>query len=186
VSSERARLFVALELPASVRAQLARWSGAPNLRTLPLRLIDPESLHVTLCFLGQRPVAEVGEIARACRELAALPAPALSLGTQLWLPRLRAPRVLAVDLADASGAAAAIQSSLAEALQAGGFYQPEKRPFLAHVTVARVRSGERLRPPELPGPEPQSFTADIVTLFASRLGSGPAQYQALERVTLTR
>jgi 2'-5' RNA ligase len=184
VAADSARLFVALELPADIRTVLSDWSRA-QLTGLPsLRGVRPEALHITLCFLGQRPVTEVGEIATACRAVASLPAPALSLGDALWLPPRR-PRVLAIDLADASGEAAAIQSTLAHSLASEGLYKPEHRRFLAHVTIARVRSGQRLRPTELQALQPLPFTAGTVTLYQSLLGRGPAQYEALESITLT-
>jgi RNA 2',3'-cyclic 3'-phosphodiesterase len=185
---ERARLFVALELPAEVRGALSTWArergaGADTVR---LRLVEPESLHVTLCFLGSRPMAEVDEIAAAGRvAVSALPAPELTLGDALWLPPRR-PHVLAVALADDDEARlAAVQSALARALVAGGFYQPETRPFRAHVTVARVHRDAHVRPRERPPPEPIGFTGERVTLFASRLGKGPARYEALATVTLS-
>src|SRR2546430_15607955 len=63
-----ARLFVAVDPPASVREELLSWARAALAR-LPLRreqnalpdmrLLEPEALHVTLCFLGGRPVGEV-------------------------------------------------------------------------------------------------------------------------------
>lgn len=184
MSSERARLFVALELPGPVRAQLARWSET-SLRGLPLRLVDPGSLHVTLCFLGSREAPEVGEIAAACRRaVGSLPPVSLTLGAALWLPRRR-PRVLAVALTDERGTAATVQSELAGALHAGGFYEPEDRPFLAHVTVARVTRGGRAEPSELPPPAPLRFDTGAVTLYRSRLGSGPARYEPLETVVLS-
>jgi 2'-5' RNA ligase len=183
VSSERARLFVALELPPSVRVQLAQWTET-SLRDLPLRLVDPESLHVTLCFLGSRDAADVGEIAAACRPAAARSAIAMVLGAALWLPRRR-PRVLAVQLTDEQGAAAALQAELAATLQAGGFYEPEDRPFLAHVTVARVIRGGRPERAQLPPPAPVRFETRAVTVYRSRLGSGPARYDPLETVVLS-
>ncbi len=182
-SEERVRLFVALELPAEVRAALLRWGREHAAGVSGLRLVVPDSLHVTLCFLGPRPVAEVQEIAAACRVVLGLPAPELALGDALWLPPRR-PRVLTVELGDEGGGLAAVQSVLARALAEGGFYQPETRPFLAHVTVARVPREARLRPQELPAPEAMRFTATTVTLFASRLGKGPARYEALASVTL--
>ena len=102
-----------------------------------LRLVELASLHVTLCFLGSRAVTEVGKIAGACRAVAGLAAPDLTIGEALWLPPRR-PRVLTVELADAAGRLGAVQSVLSDALVAGGFYEPEARPFLAHVTVARA------------------------------------------------
>ena len=79
---------------------------------------------------------------------------------------------------------AALQSQLSAALHAGGFYEPERRPFLGHVTVARVAAGTRPRPAEVPPPPPQRFDATSVTLYRSWLGSGPARYEALDTIAL--
>jgi RNA 2',3'-cyclic 3'-phosphodiesterase len=186
VSDERARLFVALELPAEVRQALATWTREHTAGVERLRPVALESLHVTLCFLGSRPLAEVGEIAAACRRAGAgLPAPSLGVGDALWLPPRR-PRVLTVELDDQEGRLAAVQSALARALVDGGFHEPETRPFLAHVTVARIQREARLRGVELPAPESWRFTAQRVTLFQSRLGRGPARYHALSTVELAQ
>ena len=172
MTGEQARLFVALELPAEVRSALERWSrehvgGMPR-----VRVVEPESLHVTLCFLGSRPVGEIDAIAAACDAVSGLAPAALTLGAALWLPPRR-PRVLTVTLADAQERLGAIQATLAGALQNGGFYEPETRPFLAHVTVARVEREGRPRREELPAPEAVRFIGDTVTLYRSRLGAGP-------------
>ncbi len=54
VSEERVRLFVALELPTEVRSALRSWAAEHVGAMARLRLVEPESLHVTLCFLGWR------------------------------------------------------------------------------------------------------------------------------------
>ena len=122
-----ARLFVALDLSAEVRAQLVGWgrrcaasvraaaspalgvheSWAPGARSAgrgQLRLLEADTLHVTLCFLGSRPTGEIealGEaLAYACAE--SPPLGELALGAPLWLPPRR-PRALAVELHDARG-----------------------------------------------------------------------------------
>jgi 2'-5' RNA ligase len=184
VSDERARLFVALELPARVRRALAAWAREHTAGVERLRVVSAESLHVTLCFLGWRPAAEAGEIAAVCRgAVSELSAATLTVGDALWLPRRR-PRVLTVELSDDEGRLAAIQSALAQALAAADYYEPETRPFLAHITVARVQQNARIRSPELPAPKAMHFPGTTVTLFQSRLGRGPAHYQALSSVTL--
>jgi RNA 2',3'-cyclic 3'-phosphodiesterase len=187
VGADQARLFVALELPPVVRAALAEWGSgvAADIVVGGLRPVRRESLHVTLCFLGTQPVSRVAEIAAACRVVARFPAVRLAAGEPVWLPRRR-PRVLAIGLGDETGNGpgrlAEVQSSVAAALQAGGFYQPEPRPFLGHVTVARVAARTRLAPTGLLGPAVPSFTADRVTVYRSLLGSGPARYEAFETV----
>ncbi len=177
------RLFVALALPDWVRSALACWSGARLGRVPGLRLVADESLHVTLCFLGSRPVAEIGAIASACRVVAPRSPVMLSLGRAVWLPRRR-PQVVAVELSDDCGALADTQASLAGALRHKGFYQPEDRPYLGHVTVARVGRCARRSRDELEPPEALRFAATAVTLYRSWLGSGPARYEALATITL--
>jgi 2'-5' RNA ligase len=204
VAGESARLFVALDLPAPVRDALLRWR-APLLAELPdaLRPVPAEALHVTLCFLGARPLAAVdaiGETVRAvCRAVAAsagggpgaadpggagaLPG-ALALGDPLWLPRRR-PHALSVAVADGDGALGALQGALAVALADGGWFSAEQRPFLPHVTVARVRRGgdpRALARRPLEGPVRASFAGAGVTLYRSHLGGGGARYEPLARV----
>jgi RNA 2',3'-cyclic 3'-phosphodiesterase len=183
VSDDRARLFLALELPAEVRRVLAAWTRENTAGVQRLRPVALESLHVTLCFLGSRPVTETAQIASTCRAVAGLPAPELVLGDALWLPPRR-PRVLSVELDDEEGRLPAVQSVLAQTLADGRFYEPEPRPFLAHVTVARLQREARIRSSELPAPERVRFTTGRVTLFQSRLGQGPARYEALSTVEL--
>lgn len=183
---ERARLFVALDLPSQVRAVLTGWAGQRLAGHTGLRLIDQRSLHVTLCFLGWRSVDEVAEIAAACRASTPREEIPLSLASALWLPPRR-PRVAAVELVDTTGALARLQAALSDALAAGGFYEPEDRAFLGHVTVARVgRGAGRFRSFPLPPPKPLRFAAEAVTLYRSRLGSGGARYEPLAAVPLPR
>ena len=74
------------------------------------------------------------------------------------MPPRRA-RLFALDLDDEGGRAAArSQAAVSDALEAGGWYRPEKRPFWPHVTLARVKRGERRAPPppDLPARPPGS------------------------------
>lgn len=184
---ERARLFVALELPESARAALVRWRDAALADvsgSSGLRFVRPEDLHVTLCFLGSRPADEIEQIGAACGVVAGEPPVESSFGEPVWLP-LRRPRVLAVSLEDAEGALGRMQAALSAALLAGGWYAPESRPFLAHVTVARVASaGPRVRGTALPAAPADAIRCSRVTLYRSRLRPGGARYEPLEVVEL--
>jgi 2'-5' RNA ligase len=187
----RARLFVALELPGEVQDALVSWGAlALSEDHGSVRLLRGEDLHVTLCFLGWQETGAVGSILAACGVAASLPDAFLTVKRALWLPPRR-PRVLAVSLEDLGGRLSAVQAVLARALAAGGWYVPEKRPFLAHVTVARVRGSSRpaARPPhgreDLEPPPPLAFPGTRVVLYRSRLGREGARYEALGDVVLS-
>ena len=175
------RLFVALDLPAAARAALAGFRDRADPRVW--RPVADEALHITLVFLGHRPPGvseQVGEVVRA----SAGPAADLALGEALLLPPRR-PRVLSAEVHDGSGALAALQARLVEALAAAGLHEPERRAYRPHATVARLRAGERApREPGIDGPEPVSFDGEAVTLYRSRLSRAGARYEPLERVVL--
>jgi 2'-5' RNA ligase len=189
-----ARLFVALDLPAAVREALVAWR-APLLREPrlagALQPVAREALHATLCFLGWRPeaaIAPLGALVEGCLGWAesAGSASGLALGEPLWLPRRR-PRVLAVALDDRHGELGALQQALVERLAAERWHEPEARPYLPHVTVARVRGeagGARIGDAPTQAPPPLVFDGAAVTLYRSRLGSEGARYEPLSRCAL--
>jgi 2'-5' RNA ligase len=173
------RLFVSAELPRGVVDALVAWRP----RMEGLRAVAPESLHLTLAFLGERSEADAVAAAAVVREVAA-PVGSLSLGAGRWLPARR-PKVLAVDVVDGSGALGALQRAVVAGLEQAIGFAAEPRPFLPHVTVARVRRGVRVRAGDLGEVAGAGeFRATALSLMRSRLGEGPASYQALERVAL--
>lgn len=172
------RLFVAAELPDDVVDALVAWRP----RADALRPVAREALHLTLAFLGWREESDARAVAAALRPLER-PVGALSLAAARWLPPRR-PRVLAVDVADGRGELAALQAAVVGALAEAVGFVPERRPFLAHVTVARVRSGAPAPRAELPDPPDLGFAASALTLFRSHLGSAGARYEPLAQVAL--
>jgi 2'-5' RNA ligase len=180
---ERARLFAALELPELVRDALIGWRLAALEGVSGLRALPSDHLHVTLCFLGWQPVSQIEAVAEACGRLKATGLPELALDEALWLPPRR-PRVLAVRLQDDLGRLTAIQAELSVLLQNGGWYEPERRPYLPHVTLARAGRSGRVASSPLPTPPALSFAAPRLTLFRSRLTPGGARYEALAGIEL--
>jgi 2'-5' RNA ligase len=190
--AERARLFVALEFPPDVVDALVTWRSRALTAIDGLRLLPRESLHVTLCFLGSQRVDEVDTIADTCvravtvdatgADAASAGPSGLSLSDVVWLPRRR-PGVAAVRIDDPDGSLAALQSTVAAALASGGWYEPEARSYLPHVTVARVGRRERVRPPgNVPPPPGLRFSGRAVTLFRSHPGSS---YEPLRSTNLS-
>jgi RNA 2',3'-cyclic 3'-phosphodiesterase len=189
LKSPRARLFVALDLPDSVREGIVAW-GRGALADPALRPVRPESLHVTLAFLGWKAEKEVGRLTGIV-EASWAPAPSIELGDPVPRPERGRPRLLALPAS--SPGTIALQAELQERLIAARLYEPEKRPFWPHVTVARVRREERgsKRPARVskpPGPLPkdllQPFDGIRLTLYRSQLQPQGAQYTPLAQVEL--
>ena len=147
-----------------------------------MRPVSPEALHVTLVFLGWQDESAAERIAEAAfAALPRAPAPRLAATAVRSVPPKR-PRLFALDLDDEDGRATALQESASAALEAGGWYRPEKRPFWPHVTLARVKRGERAAPmAEQPPPPGEAFDAAVVTLYRSTLRPQGALYEPLAR-----
>lgn len=173
--SQKARLFAALDLPDDVRSALCSWRPSDP----ALREVAPESLHVTLAFLGwgeEVDAERIGALVTAC----AAPVRGLAVGEARWLP-VRRPRVLAVALRDGRGELAALQARVSAVLEAAAGYAPERRQFLAHVTVSRVRRGARPHGGELPALPELSFDGAALTLYRSHVSASGARYEAVAR-----
>ena len=183
MSGPRARLFLALDLPEAARASIASWREQLLADRGDLRPVRPEALHVTLVFLGWQDESAAPRIAKAAfQALPAVPAARLTPSGVRSLPP-RNPRLFALDLEDEGSRATALQAAASAALEAGGWYRPEKRPFWPHLTLARVKRGERRVPPlpAEPPPPRQPFEAPVVTLYRSTLRPQGALYEPLAR-----
>lgn len=189
LKSPRARLFVALDLPDHVRAGIVEW-GREALAEPTLRPVKPESLHITLAFLGYLPKKEIPRLAEIV-EMTQAPAPSVGLGDPVPRPERGRPRLFALP-AESPGTIA-LQRALEKKLVAARLFEPERRPFWPHVTVARVRREERgSKRPALvgkrPGPLPenlsQSFRAVRIVLYRSQIQPQGAHYTPLAQVEL--
>jgi 2'-5' RNA ligase len=195
-----ARLFVAVDPPLEVREHLVGWARGVAVAAREagsargsLRLLDAESLHLTLCFLGSRPVGEIEALAAALAAEAEH-ACELSVGAPLWLPPRR-PHALAVEVHDRDGELTRVQERVSGALVGASAWRPERRRFRPHITLARVRGrvgGRRSATGvggagvERPGrelslpPTPRlSFAPEAIVLYRSWLAPTGATYEAL-------
>jgi 2'-5' RNA ligase len=177
-------MFVALDLPEGARDALAVWRDALVANRSDLRPVRPEALHVTLVFLGWQDESAASEISSAAFAAAGSAAPLLRPAEILGVPP-RDPRLFALDLEDSGDRATALQAAVSDALRP--WYKPEKRPFWPHITLARVKRGQRRVPPlpadPLPPAEP--FETSRLTLYRSTLRPQGALYESLAEVALS-
>ena len=134
--AERLRLFVACDLPQDVERAVVAWQhkrldGHEELRTAA-------TLHLTLAFLGDVDAARVPDLERVLKGIGWTRAEC-RFKEPLFLPAHGLRRVVALELDDPSGELRRVQAAVSAGLAAEGLYEPEKRPWLPHVTVARFR-----------------------------------------------
>lgn len=184
--SERAsqRLFIAIDPPAAVCAEVCAWAREQRVPGGGLRVMQPQNVHLTLAFLGERRADEISAIADAMA-LAAQSVPGqipdLATADPLLLPRRR-PRVLALAVKDPERRLAVLQSTLAgELAEAIGW--GDARAFHPHLTAARfARDAET---PDVLTPAPRlPFEAAELVLHRSFLEPAGARYEVIERVAL--
>jgi len=173
-ASERARLFCGLRLPDRALDTLSEWQAEHIEQGRP---VPRDHLHVTLAFLGHRPVVELESILGALREAAAAAAP---IG--LVPERYREGRSVGMlVLRDLGGAATRLAEDLQGRLERLGVYEPERRPWLPHLTVVRFRERPRLQPPL---PDLGEVSPSDAAAYHSVLRSGGAQYFVVESFAL--
>lgn len=171
---ERLRLFLALRLPDDVLDAIERWQRG---QLVGVRAVPREHLHVTLAFLGHRPVGELESIVGALRNGVA------GVGEIRLTPaRYRETRSVGMlVLEDEGGRAALLAWDVQERLANLGVYSREGRSWLPHLTVARWRERPRLR---LDPPPVGTFVPSDAAAYLSRLHPEGARYEVLESVAL--
>ena len=179
------RLFAAVPVSEPARDQILKLLGRLREAGWPVRWVHDEGLHMTLKFFGEVAPERLDVIAEALR-FAAHGADdlALELGELGAFPSRNRPRVLWVGV-QAPAALELLQDRIERGCEAIGF-PPEGAPFQPHITLGRVREGQRLPPGGLEdhadGFERVSFVAQQLVLYESLLTTGGLRYES--RLTL--
>jgi RNA 2',3'-cyclic 3'-phosphodiesterase len=184
------RVFVAIELGASVRRKLLDHidrlrDSVPEARASWAR---PESLHLTLKFLGDIPVTKVGQLSVAASIAASKVDPfEFSVEGCGAFPTKGQPRVLWIGIGDPAGQLTLLHRALEEECEKAGFAR-EQRPFHPHLTIARLRHPRSARQlaaqhTEL-GFESERAGASEFAVVRSELRSEGSRYTVISRHSL--
>lgn len=181
----RLRVFCAVELPEDVRSEAARYIARlrgefPHLKVGWDRA---ERLHLTLKFLGELEAARVERLSLAAGRATDLTTSfemAIE-GTGLFPPR-GLPRVLWLGVRDEGGGLARLHERLEDECAAEGFAR-EGRAFNPHLTVARLRNPQGVRPLASLHAASEFVSAPFrvggFVVMRSRLGPGGSRYSVL-------
>jgi RNA 2',3'-cyclic 3'-phosphodiesterase len=141
-NSTALRAFVALEFDEpSVLEGLVAMQKRLSEAGADLRLVEPQNLHFTVRFLGEISEGDASEADTRLRPLS-FSAPTVEIKGLGAFPNAGNPRVLWVGVAhEHEGLVTPIALAVRAALD--GIGEKEDRPFTAHITLARNRSGTR-------------------------------------------
>jgi RNA 2',3'-cyclic 3'-phosphodiesterase len=195
------RIFIGIDLAPEVRARIERFIEGVQGFAPDARWVRPESLHITLKFIGEQPPERVEAVAESLREIegSAFDIRASGYG---FFPTAKAPRVFWVGI-QAGRQLAELAKRIDETVAALGIPR-EERPYSPHLTLARGGSGRSSGAPKWSkgdGPNAmfsalekrlQSMTeidfgnmkADEFILYQSQLSPGGSKYTKLHRFPL--
>ena len=188
------RLFIALDIDDAIRERIARFVDGVSAFAPDARWAKPESLHVTLKFIGEQPEAAVERLKDALATIAATPADIHFRGYGFF-PTAKSPRVFWLGL-EAGPQLAVLARAIDEKMASLGIPK-EDRSYSPHLTLARGRGGsgsprhnkedgpnrtfQRLQEKltALTAPEFGSMTAREFFLYQSHLSPKGAKYTKL-------
>jgi RNA 2',3'-cyclic 3'-phosphodiesterase len=185
------RLFVALDIDAAIRQRIQRFVEGVSGFAPDTRWVRLESQHITLKFIGEKPIETVEEIKRV---LSGIRTEAIEITIRGYgfFPTAKAARVFWVGI-ESGPQLAVLAKGVDEATAALGIPK-EDHPFAPHLTLARGggRSGApRWRKGDLPNknfqqlqeklaalptPEFGTMAAHEFFLYQSQLSQGGSRY----------
>lgn len=186
------RTFIAIELPESIKAQLAKVQRELAKSNADVKWVAPENIHLTLKFLGERDDKKIKKITEVIEETGKTKkAYCVKLSSLGGFPKIDYPRVIWAGMEQGDPETKGIAEELEGKIAKLGIPK-EDRPFSSHITIGRVRSPlnrkelvENLKM-LLPWFQKQNleFCADKITLFKSTLSPKGPTYEPLKTIIL--
>ena len=174
------RLFVAIEPPGPVKAQLLDLMGG----VAGARWQTEAQLHLTLKFVGEVDRRTAEDVATALSSLR-YPRFSLSLAGMGMFERRGRPEALWVGVAPRD-AVKPLHDKVEQALRSAGI-APEGRAYLPHITIARMKALSAPLEPFMSahaGVTSPPFQLEHLCLYESQLTRDGAVYSIVERYPL--
>jgi len=177
------RLFLAVDLTDEVAHGLAAFLEEEAMR-LPGRPTPPGNWHLTIRFLGSTTALQRDRVLEFLDEHLTVEPFRMSFGGFGAFPKPARATVLWLSVVRGADRLATMAEIADLAAQSTGF-EPEERPFHAHLTLSRIRPPMNVVPLIDRIPRfPLSMQVDRLTLYRSHLRREGAAYEALDSVEL--
>jgi len=182
------RVFIAIDIDEETIASLddlqKRLKREVNLSKGDVKWVKPQSMHLTLKFLGEVKDTRIAEVCNVVEKAAAGYSRFELKATGLGYFGKGAAKVLWIGIEENS-ALTGVQKDIEDGLAEAG-WAPEARPFSGHLTLCRIRSpktGRKLAEisRDYCGLEVGTWVADSVCVYQSELTPDGPVYTALGR-----
>ena len=183
------RTFIALDLSDSMKKELTRLQEELKKAGSDVKWVNPLNIHLTLKFLGNVEESKIDEIKAILDGISQKNnAYELSLFNLGSFPSLNQLRVLWAGIDKGCSETEKIAEEIENGLEKIGFPK-ETRPFSAHLTIGRVRSGKnKAKLKEIITSlqvNPETCQIKSVTLYQSKLTPKGPIYTPLHVANLT-
>ncbi len=181
------RLFISVSLPGELKERIAAFQQQLRRLDGDIRWARPETMHLTLKFLGDVESGRVSSLKQALEKAATEISPfTVRLAGTGRFPMKGRPRVLWIGIDEGADELAGLARGIDDQLAALKF-PGEEHPYSAHITLGRVRSERRIDTilaaleGGFPGGE---FIVDSIHLMKSDLLPEGARHTALSSIQL--
>ncbi len=189
---EDIRAFVAIELPGEARSKLAEIQTKLKAAKFNAKWVAPESIHLTLKFLGGVTQGTADSVVEVMKEAAIIAQPfQLEVSGLGVFPNARRVQIIWAGLTGEVDKLLDLQKEIDSGLSRLGF-APEARPFTAHLTIARMRDEASLaeravanRQVEATKFEAASLRVESISLMRSQLRPHGPIYTRIGSVLLS-
>ncbi len=190
-NSDHIRAFIAVAVPDALKSILCGIQEDLKRRRIRARWVLPESMHLTLKFLGDAALSDVEMIRRAMTAAAEAAAPmTLAVKGVGVFPGVRRPNVIWTGIHGQTDELADFHADLDSRLAELGFLR-ENRKFTGHLTLGRFK--DRVRPDQCieliqayAGLASDPFVVEAVHLYKSDLLPSGAVHSRLFTAPLKR
>ena len=142
------RIFIALELPESIRERLGQLQGKLKGTENRIRWVNPSLIHLTMKFLGEVEEKNLEKVIQIARNVAGrFPVFKMEIGKMGVFPSFSSPRVIWVGIEEGKDKLETLAAELEEELGQEGFSR-SSRKWTSHLTLGRVKvlkARERLK-----------------------------------------
>ncbi len=180
------RTFIAVAVPDMIRQEIGELESSLK-GTGDVRWVRPESLHITLKFLGDVQEDRMESVFRAASVVSGHGAFMVSVSGLGRFPASGIARVLWVGIEQGAEELKDLAAALDGACASLG-YSREKRPFSPHLTIGRVRSSRQFGALETAMKSLHyagaSFPVSHIHVMKSDLHPAGALYERLHSVQL--